>query len=274
MTTKIKVERPLVILHGDEMAQIAFEKILEQFVNDPLDINLVEIDLTAENRLQTNGQAVLDAIDALKVHGVGVKNAGMTVNRTQLDELLAANPDIDESALNPLATKSPNGAIRKGIGGNITREDIEFPNIVVQAPSWVGRDIDVDTMDTGGCKDSFNELTKATGILKLVFVGSSGEPVELHRRRLNIGDPWMLMSNSIETVEAWARSFFERALREQRDAYLGLKDTVIPGYDGVMRFAIESIYRNEFEAKFKKAKLAYHYEVYPTTQRVESSLSW
>lgn len=261
MTTKIKVEQPLVILHGDEMAQIAFEKILQQFVNDPLDINLVEIDLTAENRLQTNGQAVLDAIDALKVHGVGVKNAGMTVNRTQLDELLAANPDIDESALNPLATKSPNGAIRKGIGGNITREDIEFPNIVVQAPSWVGRDIDVDTMDTGGCKDSFNELTKATGILKLVFVGSSGEPVELHRRRLNIGDPWMLMSNSIETVEAWARNFFERALREQRDAYLGLKDTVIPGYDGVMRFAIESIYRNEFEAKFKKAKLAYHYEL-------------
>ena len=261
MTTKIKVEQPLVILHGDEMAQIAFEKILQQFVNDPLDINLVEIDLTAENRLQTNGQAVLDAIDALKVHGVGVKNAGMTVNRTQLDELLAANPDIDESALNPLATKSPNGAIRKGIGGNITREDIEFPNIVVQAPSWVGRDIDVDTMDTGGCKDSFNELTKATGILKLVFVGSSGEPVELHRRRLNIGDPWMLMSNSIETVEAWARNFFDRALRERRDAYLGLKDTVIPGYDGVMRFAIESIYRNEFEAKFKKAKLAYHYEL-------------
>lgn len=259
--TKIKVEKPLVILHGDEMAQIAFEKILEQFVHDPLDINLVEIDLTAENRLRTNGQAVLDAIEALKVHGVGVKNAGMTVNRTQLDELLAANPDLDENALDPLATKSPNGAIRKGIGGNITREDIEFPNIVVQAPSWVGRDIDVDTMDTGGCKDSFNELTKATGILKLVFVGSSGEPVELHRRRLNIGDPWMLMTNSIATVEDWARNFFDRALREKRDAYLGLKDTVIPGYDGVMRFAIESIYKNEYQTKFEAAKLAYHYEL-------------
>ena len=188
MTNKIKVDAPLVVLHGDEMAQIAFEKILEQFVHAPLDINLVEIDLTAENRLKTNGQAVLDAIDALKEHGVGIKNAGMTVNRKQLAELLAANPELDEYKLDPLATKSPNGAIRKGIGGNITREDIEFPNILVQAPQWVGRDIDVDTMDSGGCKDSFNELSKATGILKLMFVGSSGEPIELHRRRLNIGE--------------------------------------------------------------------------------------
>ena len=261
MTSKIKVDQPLVILHGDEMAQVAFEKILEQFVHKPLDINLVEIDLTAENRLRTNGQAVRDAIDALKEHGVGVKNAGMTVNRKQLDELLADNPEVDEYKLDPLATKSPNGAIRKGIGGNITREDIEFPNIVVQAPHWVGRDIDVDTMDNGGCKDSFNELSKATGILKLVFVGSSGEPVELHRRRLNIGDPWMLMTNSLADVEKWAHNFFDRALSEGRDTYLGLKDTVIPGYDGVMRFAIESIFRNEYAEKFAAANLKYNYEL-------------
>ena len=261
MASKIKVDRPLVILHGDEMAQIAFEKILDQFVTSRLTIDLVEIDLTAENRLRTNGQAVLDAIEALKEHGVGVKNAGMTVNRSQLNELLEANPGIDEDQLDPLATKSPNGAIRKGIGGNITREDIQFPNLVVQTPSWVGRDIDVLTMENGGSKNSFNELSKATGILKLMFVGSSGDPVELHRRRLNIGDPWMLATNKIAEVEAWAREFFARAIDEQRDAYLGLKDTVIPGYDGVMRFAIESIYRNEFESKFKSAGIAYHYEL-------------
>lgn len=261
MVAKIQVERPLVILHGDEMAQIAFEKILEQFVAQRLDISLVEIDLTAENRLRTNGQAVRDAIDALIEHGVGVKNAGMTVNRKQLDELLEANPDIDEAELDPLATKSPNGAIRKGIGGNITREDIQFPNIVVQTPDWVGRDIDVFTMDSGGSKSSFNELSKATGILKLMFVGSSGDPVELHRRRLNIGDPWMLATNKIADVEAWAHEFFERAIDEKRDAYLGLKDTVIPGYDGVMRFAIESIYRNEYEKRFADAGISYHYEL-------------
>ena len=71
MSSKIKVDKPLVILHGDEMAQIAFERILQQFVAQRLDIELVEIDLTAENRLTRNGQAVVDAIVALKKHGVG-----------------------------------------------------------------------------------------------------------------------------------------------------------------------------------------------------------
>ncbi|MEM1413027.1 MAG: 3-isopropylmalate dehydrogenase, partial [Pseudomonadota bacterium] len=129
MGEKIKVEKPLVVLHGDEMAQIAFERLMEQFVTSRLDIELVEVDLSAEKRFASNGQVVLDAIEALKKHGVGVKNAGMTVNRSQLDELLAAHPDINEADLDTLAIKSPNGAIRKGIGGNITREDIEFRNL-------------------------------------------------------------------------------------------------------------------------------------------------
>lgn len=242
MSTKIPVQEPLVVLHGDEMAQIAFERILQQFVHDRLSIELVEIDLTAENRLLSNGQAVLDAIDALKTHRVGIKNAGMTVNRKQLDELLKKHPKIVENDLDRLATKSPNGAIRKGIGGNIIREDIPFTNLQVSRPDWIGRDIVVDTMDSGGAKQSYNKLAAATGILKLLFVGSSGDPIELHRRPINKGDPWLLATNSLADVEAWAHRFFQRALEEKRDTYLGLKDTVIPGYDGVMRSCIESIF--------------------------------
>ena len=241
MSDKIKVARPLVILHGDEMAQIAFERILEQFVNSRLDINLVEVDLSAEKRLTTNGAVVTEAIDALKEYGVGIKNAGMTVNRSQLDELLQRHPHIKEAELDKLATKSPNGAIRKGIGGNITREDIEFRNLRSVRPDWIGRDIEVDTMDSGGLDFSYSELSNATGVAKVMFVGSSGDPVELHRRTLKKGDPWMLATNSLEEVQAWAHRFFQRALDEKRDIYLGLKDTVIPGYDGVMRAAIEDI---------------------------------
>jgi isocitrate dehydrogenase len=261
MDSKIKVEKPLVILHGDEMAQIAFERILEQFVHQRLDIELVEIDLTAENRLVTNGQAVVEAIEALKQYGVGIKNAGMTVNRQQLEELLAKHPGIDEAGLDKLATKSPNGAIRKGIGGNITREDIEFRNLQVNHPEWIGRDIEVFTMDTGGIKHSHNELSKATGVAKVLFVGSSGDPVELHRRTLRKGDPWLLATNDLEEVRAWAHQLFQRALDEKRDVYLGLKDTVIPGYDGVMRAAIEEIYESGYRDKLANAGLAYHYEL-------------
>lgn len=259
--SKLPVSSPLVVMHGDEMAQIAFEKILQRFVTDRLDIQLIEIDLTAENRLATNGEAVRDAIKALKQYGIGVKNAGMTVNRKQLEALLEKYPNIDPKTLDPLATKSPNGAIRKGIGGNITREDIQFRNLVVKTPDWVGRDIVVDTMDTGGIKHSFNELSKATGVLKLLFVGSSGDPVELHRRKINLGDPWLLSSNDIDEVRSWAHHFFQRGIAEQRDTYLGLKDTVIPGYDGVMRLAIEEIFQQDYKAKYAELGLEYHYEL-------------
>tara|TARA_R110002110_G_scaffold415561_2_gene650890 strand:+ start:95558 stop:97330 length:1773 start_codon:yes stop_codon:yes gene_type:complete len=261
MKQRIAVDKPLVILHGDEMAQIAFERILQQFVKARLDIELVEIDLTAENRLVTNGQAVVDAIQALKQYGVGIKNAGMTVNRQQLDELLARHPHIREQDLDKLATKSPNGAIRKGIGGNITREDIEFRNLRINPPQWIDRDIVVDTMECGGIKHSANALSRATGVVKVVFVGSSGEPVELHRRFINKGDPWLLATNDIEDVKAWAHAFFQRAIDEKRDIYLGLKDTVIPGYDGVMRAAIESIYHSDYEDRIAAMGLAYHYEL-------------
>lgn len=261
MTQKITVKKPLVVLHGDEMAQIAFDRILEQFVHKYLDIPLIEIDLSAEQRLLSNGQVVLDAIAALKEHGVGIKNAGMTVNRDQLDELLAKHPQISEDSLDRLATKSPNGAIRKGIGGNIIREDIQFRNIEVKRPNWVGRDIEVFTMENGGIKHSANELSKATGVVKLMFVGSSGDPVELHRRQITRGDPWLLATNDIDDVRAWAHAFYSRAIDEKRDAYLGLKDTVIAGYDGVMREAIETIYERDYQAKFAELGLAYHYEL-------------
>ncbi len=258
---KIKVAKPLVVLHGDEMAQIAFERILEQFVTSRLDIDLIEVDLSAERRLTSNGAVVTEAIEALKTHGVGIKNAGMTVNRSQLDELLAKYPDIEEDKLDKLATKSPNGAIRKGISGNITREDIEFRNLKSVRPDWVGRDIEVDTMESGGLDFSYSELSSATGVAKVVFVGASGEPIELHRRTLRKGDPWMLATNSVEEVEAWAHRFFQRALDEKRDIYLGLKDTVVPGYDGVMRAAIETIYERDYKAKVEAAGLEYHYEL-------------
>ncbi|MBT8132406.1 MAG: 3-isopropylmalate dehydrogenase, partial [Gammaproteobacteria bacterium] len=261
MTNKLKVQKPLVVLHGDEMAQIAFEHILEMFVTRRLDIELVEIDLTAENRLVSNGQAVIDAIAALQKYGVGIKNAGMTVNRSQLDELLAKHPDINEKELDRLATKSPNGAIRKGIHGNITREDILFRNIEVKRPRWKGRDINVFTMESGGIRDSYNELSGATGVAKLVFVGDDGNPVELHRRFINRGDPWLLASNDIASVAAWAHDFFKLALKEKRHAWLGLKDTVIPGYDGVMRKTIEDIYKRDYADALANAGLEYRYEL-------------
>ena len=259
MTGKIAVAKPLVVLHGDEMAQVAFERILDRFVRSRLDIDLIELDLSAEQRLLSNGDVVREAITALKTYGVGIKNAGMTVNRQQLDGLLAKHQHISEASLDRLATRSPNGAIRKGIGGNITREDIPFDSLLVRTPDWVGRDIDVVTMESGGIEFSESALSEATGVLKLLFVGESGNPRELHRRRINRGDPWLLAVNDIELVTQWAHDFFSRALAEGRDAYVGLKDTVIPGYDGVMRSTIDRVFEAHFSERFRSADLRYTY---------------
>ncbi len=261
MNNKIRVLSSLVLLHGDEMAQVAFHRVVEQFITRKLTIELINIDLSAESRLLSNGQVVTDAIAALRYHGVGIKNAGITVNREQLQALLADHPSVDPEQLHPLATKSPNGAIRKGIGGNITREDIPFTNLKRLTPDWIGRDIEVDTMGDGGNKHSFNALSKITGVIKVIFVGASGDPVELHRRNINKGDPWLLASNSYEKVALWAHQFFQRALAENRDAYLGLKDTVIPGYDGVMRECIEGIFQADYQQAFTEQGLHYHYEL-------------
>ncbi len=116
-------------------------------------------------------------------------------------------------------------------------------------------------MENGGIQNSHNELSKATGVAKLMFVGDSGDPIELHRRFINKGDPWLIGTNDMNEVRNWAHDFFTRAIDEKRDAYLGLKDTVIPGYDGVMREAIEEIYERDYQARFTELGLSYHYEL-------------
>ncbi len=264
MVKQIESEGNLVILHGDEMAQVAFDAILERFVKKHVDITLHEIDLSAKNRLRTNGRIVSEAVDVLNAYGVGLKNAGITVNKAQLEQFAKEiekedGVTIDIKSLDKLATKSPNGTIRKGISGNITREDIPFTNLQRNLPDWKGRDIEVMTMDDGGLKGSFNRECQFSGILKLSFIDDKGHLEVLHTRPISRGDIYLIATNSNKKVKIWAEEFFQRALDEKRDAYVGLKDTVMPGYDGVLREVVEGVYKAKFEKKFKAKKLKYIY---------------
>lgn len=260
---KIEVKSPLVILHGDEMAQVAFDMIIERFVKKYLKIPLHEMDLSAKNRLKTNGKIVTDSVERLLECGVGIKNAGITVNKKQLDdliaELLAQGHKIDKKSLDKLATKSPNGTIRKGIHGNITREDIPFNNLKQIIPQWHGKKIDVLTMETGGLIGSFNQVSQFGGILRLEFTDSKGKKHLLHSRPIEKGDPYLLATNDIQQVKKWAEDLFSRAIKEGRDVYVGLKDTVMPGYDGVMKDAVEEVFKHKFADKFNQKGLKYEY---------------
>lgn len=259
---KIKVKNPLAILHGDEMAQIAFDKIIEVFVKKYLDINLTELDLSAKNRLKTNGKIVLEAIDETKKCKVAIKNAGITVNKSQLEEFINQLSNegvtINKASLDKLATKSPNGTIRKGIGGNITREDIAFSNIKKILPNWIGKKIEVFTMNSGGVKDSYSTLSSTDTDVIVEFV-SDNNSQELHKRKLSKNDPVMLMTCDIKQVSDWTHELFEKAIKENKHVYLALKDTVMPGYDGVIRQKIEYIFNENFKEKFEKNNLEYHY---------------
>lgn len=264
MTRKIESNSTLVVLHGDEMAQIAFWQIIEKFIKKRVEINIFEVDLSAENRIRTNGEVVTTAIDALKAYKVGVKNAGITVNSKQLDELIEKlnrqeGLNLQKETLPKLATKSPNGTIRKGIHGNITREDIPFINLRSIKPEWKNRNIDVVTMDYGGLLNSFNRVCQFSGILKLSFIDSKGKSQVLHTRQIQKGDPYLLATNCSKKVYQWAEDLFNRALSEKRDVYVCTKDTVIPGYDGVMKKTIEDLYFTKYEKKFKEAGIKYEY---------------
>lgn len=260
---KIEVKNSLVVLHGDEMAQVAFEQILKQFVKKYLKIDLYELDLSAKNRLRTNGVIVGEAVDALLSYGVGVKNAGITVNKNQLDELVKElgkeGVKLNKNQLNKLATKSPNGTIRKGIHGNITREDIPFTNLKRIIPDWKGQNIDVMTMDTGGLLGSFNQVVQFGGILRVEFADENGQKQTLHARPVKKGYPILLATNALEKVKEWAEELFTRAVKEGRDVYVGLKDTVMPGYDGVMKEEVERVFKKQFAGQFKAKGLKYTY---------------
>ena len=257
-------KEPVIVLHGDEMAQVAFDAILDRLIRPYVDMPLIERDLSAKNRMRTNGDAVSHAVEDLKKHKIGVKNAGVTVNAAQKTEIYeelqkesAPLPEIDKLAA--LAVKSPNGAIRKGVGGNINREEIPFRNILKRVPRWQGRDVSVYHPATGGMKDAFSCAAPHSGMATVEWVNEKGEVTALHSRPVTKGDPIMLAAADVTSIARWATHLFEQGLSEKKDVYIALKDTVVAGYDGVMRKIVDGVYAEKFAQRFTDAGIQYQY---------------
>ncbi|MET0155456.1 MAG: isocitrate/isopropylmalate family dehydrogenase [Rickettsiales bacterium] len=257
-------KEPIVVLHGDEMAQVAFERILDVLVRPYVDMEIIERDLSARNRILTQGAVVAHAIEDLKKHKIGVKNAGITVNAEQkraiydaLQQEGAKLPPVD--SLPAAAVKSPNGAIRKGLGGNISREEIPFANIQKRIPEWKGRDVRVSHPLSSGMRAAFSCASPASGMATLEHINASGETRSLHSRPVGEGDPLLLATACADELARWAAHFFETALELKKNAYVALKDTVVPGYDGVMRAIIDDIFKEKFAERFREAGIFYRY---------------
>ncbi|MCB1651211.1 MAG: NADP-dependent isocitrate dehydrogenase [Alphaproteobacteria bacterium] len=247
--SKIKVDNPVVEIDGDEMTRIIWAFIKERLILPYLDIDLKYFDLSIQNRDATDDQVTIEAAQAIKKHGVGVKCATITPDEAR----------VEEFGLKKM-WKSPNGTIRNILNGTVFREPITTQNVPKYVPGWV------EPIVIG--RHAFGDQYKATDIkipgpgkLELVYTPEGGEP-EVHEvfdfPAAGVG---MAMYNLDESIEGFARSSFNYGLSRKYPVYMSTKNTILKQYDGKFIEIFQRIYDEEFRADFEKLGLWYEHRL-------------
>ncbi|MPL92919.1 Isocitrate dehydrogenase [NADP] [bioreactor metagenome] len=258
--TKIKVENPVVELDGDEMTRIIWEFIKKKLILPYLDIDLKYYDLGIENRDATEDQVTIDAANAIKQYGVGVKCATITPDEAR----------VEEFGLKKM-WKSPNGTIRNILGGVIFREPIICKNVPRLVPGW--------TQPIVVGRHAFGDQYKATdfrfpgkGKITMKFVGEDGTVQEYDVFDAPGAGVAMGMYNLDQSIIDFARSSMNYGLMKGWPVYLSTKNTILKAYDGRFKDLFQKVYEEEFEEKFKAAGI--HYEHRLIDDMVASALKW
>lgn len=250
MAEKIISKRTIINLTGDEMAQVAWEKIQEQ-INRFVEINVETYDLSLGSRFKTDGKIIADSIAAIRKAGTGVKCAGITPNKAQVEETCAAL-GIAEDALQPTTKKSPNGRLRKGIDCHVMfRGDVGLPGVKALIPGLTGNPIDVARHGQGDDYEAFDATSGVKGKIKIIEVDESGHETVIHERDTGEGDPVMFMKNNLPSIEQFARSTFQHGLQRKFPVVLGTKNTILQQYDNVFKEMFDRVFEVEFKDKFK-----------------------
>ncbi|MFZ5676129.1 MAG: NADP-dependent isocitrate dehydrogenase [Pseudomonadota bacterium] len=257
---KIKVANPVVELDGDEMTRIIWDLIKTKLIRPYLDIPLEYYDLSVENRDKTKDQVTIDAANAIKKHGVGVKCATITPDEGRVKEF-----NLQQM------WKSPNGTIRNILGGVIFREPIICSNVPRLVPGW--------TQPIIVGRHAFGDQYRATdfkfpgkGKLSIKFVGEDGKVIE-HEVFSSPGSGIaMAMYNLDESIKEFARASLNYGLNRNYPVYLSTKNTILKAYDGRFKDIFQEIYDNEFKAEFEKRKITYEHRL--IDDMVASALKW
>ncbi|CAN0653043.1 NADP-dependent isocitrate dehydrogenase [uncultured Nitratireductor sp.] len=257
---KIKVDNPVVELDGDEMTRIIWQFIKEKLIHPYLDIDLKYYDLGIESRDATDDQITVDAANAIKEHGVGVKCATITPDEAR----------VEEFGLKRMY-RSPNGTIRNILGGVIFREPIIMKNVPRLVPGW--------TQPIIVGRHAFGDQYRATdfkfpgkGKLTIKFVGDDGQEIEHEVFDAPSSGVAMAMYNLDDSIRDFARASMNYALMRKVPCYLSTKNTILKAYDGRFKDLFQEIYEAEFEAKFKEAKIWYEHRL--IDDMVASALKW
>ncbi len=257
---KIKVKNPVVELDGDEMTRIIWQWIREQLILPYLDVDLLYYDLSIEHRDATDDTVTVEAANAIKQHGVGVKCATITPDEARVEEFKLKK-----------MWKSPNGTIRNILGGVVFREPIVMANVPRLIPGWT------DPIVVG--RHAFGDQYKATdflipgkGKLTIKWQGESGDVIEHEVFDFPSSGVAMGMYNLDDSIRDFAHACLNYGLDRGWPVYLSTKNTILKAYDGRFKDIFQDIYDREYKAKFEEAGIEYQHRL--IDDMVASALKW
>ena len=257
---KIKVANPVVELDGDEMTRIIWDLIKTKLILPYLDIDLKYYDLGMEHRDATDDKVTVDAANAIKQYGVGVKCATITPDEAR----------VQEFGLKQM-WKSPNGTIRNILGGVIFREPIICQNVPRLVPGWT-KPIIIGRHAYGDQYRATDFLFPGKGTLTMKFVGDDGQVIEKEVFKAPGSGVAMAMYNLDDSIKEFARASLNYGLQRKLPVYFSSKNTILKAYDGRFKDIFQGIFDSEFKADYEKNGITYEHRL--IDDMVASAMKW
>ena len=257
---KIAVKNPVVEMDGDEMTRIIWHLIKEKLIHPYLDVELLYYDLGMQKRDETRDRITIEAAEAVKKVGVGIKCATITPDEAR----------VKEFGLKDMY-RSPNGTIRNILGGVIFREPIICKNVPRLVPGWT-KPIIIGRHAYGDQYRATDFKVPGKGKLSLSFVGDDGTKIEREVFRFPGGGVTMAMYNLDDSIRDFARASLNYGLNRGYPVYLSTKNTIVKVYDGRFKDIFQEIYDAEFKAAFEKKGIFYEHRL--IDDMVAAALKW
>jgi isocitrate dehydrogenase len=260
MAEKIKVANPVVELDGDEMTRIIWKFIKDKLILPYLDIDIKYYDLGVEYRDETNDQVTIDAANAIRQYGVGIKCATITPDEDRVKEFNLKQ-----------MWKSPNGTIRNILDGTVFREPIVIKNIPRLVTTW-DRPIIVGRHAFGDQYRATDFVVPGKGKLTIKFEGEDGKIIEHEVYQYKGGGVALAMYNTDESIRGFASSCMNMALQKAWPLYLSTKNTILKKYDGRFKDIFQEVFEADFKSKFEAAGITYEHRL--IDDMVASAMKW